>query len=104
MKQGEALQTSAPGSITVTAASTPLAALNPRRGQLLIWVPAAATAVYLALAGTASTTAYTLLLTPSSTAGAYYELPMAGGQVYIGPVSAVTASGSSTIMVTEISI
>jgi len=108
VKPPEALQSGEPVEKTVTDTVTVLAALNPQRGQLLIWSPPAASPVtaYVALSATAAvtTTLRSVELTPSTTQGAYWELPTFGGQVWVGPVVAICAAGQTvSLLVTEIS-
>lgn len=85
--------TSVLSSASVTTTSSVILAANASRIKFTVWNEGNK-AVLLALAGTASTSAYTVNLP----VGAFYESEL---NDYTGAVSAVTASGTSTVKVTE---
>jgi hypothetical protein len=82
-------------SAAVTTATSVVSAANANR----LWgsvTNSGGTPVYLALAATATLTAYTLVLQP----GDYYELP--NDITYTGPISALTATGSGSLSITTV--
>ncbi len=93
------LQTPVITAVNVTNANTTVAFFNPRRGQLTITNPLGGATALIAFGFTATTAAYTAAIP----AGYYYELPMAGGSIYIGPISGITAAGTAALLVTEVS-
>lgn len=92
-----AASTSALTSVTAATASTALLTANANRLHATFTNDSSA-ACYLALSGTASTTAYTVMIP----AGGYYELP--GTSVcYTGAVSAIWAAATGAVRITELS-
>ena len=79
---------------TVNNVSSLIAADNPARRGLII-VNTSGAKIFIAFAPTATTAAYTIDMAN----GSVWELPKDG---YTGDVSAIRASGSGTIRVTEI--
>jgi hypothetical protein len=79
---------------TVTNVSSVIAAANAARRQLILFNDGGNIA-YVAFAGTASLTAFTLRIPANGS----YETPL---DSYTGDVSAIRASGSGVIRVTEI--
>lgn len=88
MAEGSSLAT-----VTVTNATGAVLAANANRLGAIVWNETGSM-IYLALAATASLTAYTVPIN----AGAGYEVPFG----YTAAISAITAAGSATIRVTEI--
>lgn len=84
-----------PQRIGAAAATTVLAAANPFRRGLTVFNESTAT-LFLALAPTASLTAYTVQLV----AGAYYELQ--GMPLYRGIVSGIWSAATGAALVTEL--
>jgi len=91
-----------PVVVDTTAGGVLLAAANPNRGQFLAYSDAGNVVIRIALDAAAGATRYTVIMRPSATEGAYYEMPTFGNQVYTGPVYAIADSGSGTIEVTEL--
>ena len=81
-------------TITVTNASVLLAAANAARRQLVVFNDGG-NIVYVAFAATATTTAFTVRIPANGT----YETVRDG---YTGDVSAIRASGSGPVRVTEV--
>lgn len=81
-------------SVAGAAASTTLRAANPMRKALYIYNDSTAL-LYIALAATASTSAYTVKVQPDG----YYELP---SPVYTGLVTGIWASATGNARVTEV--
>lgn len=95
------LQTSTVTSVAVdtTVGGTALAAKNPDRRIFAIQAPTGAPTLYVSLAATAATAPCTVILQ----AGDYWELPTFGDEIWIGQVTGITATGSGTWYVTELS-
>lgn len=87
-------------SVAVTTTSVVAVATNLERRSLSIY-NAGTGDVHVAYAATASTSAYSVVLT----SGGWLEIPVtySNGRArpYAGPVSAVTASGTATLKITE---
>jgi hypothetical protein len=81
-------------SVTVTASSTSILALNPNRNGTTIYNETGSTC-YLKLGSTASLTSYTIQIT----VGSYYEVPFG----YTGAIDGITSSATATLRVTEFS-
>lgn len=81
-------------SVTVAAVSILLAAANPARRQLVLFNDGG-NIVYVAFAATATTTAFTVRVPANGS----YETVRDG---YTGDVSAIRASGTGAVRVTEI--
>jgi len=82
-------------NVTVGTASTPLLVANHTRRQFIIYNDSGK-AVSVAYATIASLTSFTRVITPNSSHQS--EL-----NDYTGPISAVVASGTAVVRVTEIS-
>lgn len=81
-------------NVTVTNTSVLIAAANPARRQLMVWNDGG-NVVYVAFAATATTTAFTVRISPNQ----LWESTLNG---YTGDVSAIRASGSGPVRVTEV--
>ena len=81
-------------SVTVGTSSIVVKAANVARRQIIV-VNDGGTVVFLAFAATASTAAYTVRLAANDR----YESPLGG---YVGVVSGIRSSGSSAVIVTEV--
>lgn len=87
--------TAALSSVTAAAVSTALLTANTARKGAVIWNESTSV-LYVALAGTASTTAYTWQVAP----GGYLELP---GVTYTGAISGIWSTANGSARVTELS-
>lgn len=90
----EVATTSTLSNISVTTSSTTLLSSNTSRKQATFYNDGGGT-VYLKFGSTASTTSFTIRLQDND----YYELPY---PIYNGIITAISASGSRTIRVTEL--
>jgi hypothetical protein len=83
-------------SVAMTTVVATLLALNLARDGALLWNEGTAD-VYVKLGAAATTASYSLILRRNS----YYELPSPS---YTGLITGITAAGTATVLVTEITV